>query len=73
MHGAGPVRAQPYLGGGLLSGDVEHRAGRRDQCARLEQQRGLADAGLAGEQQDRAGDQAPAEDPVQFVKAGRAG
>ena len=59
VDAAGAVGAQPDLGGGLLAGDVEGAALVARGLGRdLEQQRALADAGLAG-QQDR-GARAPA-------------
>ena len=70
---ADPVGPQPDLGGGLLAGDVQHPARPRGQRPGLQQQRGLADAGLAGQQHDRAGHQAAAEHPVELVHAGRPG
>ena len=73
VHGADPVGAQPDLAGRLLAGHVQHRARLRGLRARLQQQGGLADAGLAGQQQDRPGHQAAAEHPVQLAEAGRAG
>ena len=67
VDAAGAVGAQPHLGGGLLAGDVERAAlvagGLR---GHLEQQRALADAGLAGEQDRRARHQAAAEHPVEL-------
>jgi hypothetical protein len=51
---ADPVRPGAHLGGGLLPGDVQHRARLSDQRARLEQQGRLAHPGLARQQQDRA-------------------
>ena len=70
VDAAGAVGAQPHLGGRLLAGDVERAAlvagGLRGD---LEQQRGLADAGLAGEQDRRAGHQAAAEHPVELGHA----
>ena len=70
VHAAGAVGAQPHLGRGLLAGDVERAAlvagGLRGD---LEQQRALADAGLAGEQDRGAGHQAAAEHPVELGHA----
>ena len=70
VDAAGAVGAQPHLGGRLLAGDVERAAlvagGLRGD---LEQQRALADAGLAGEQDRRAGHQAAAEHPVELGHA----
>ena len=70
VHAAGAVGAQPDLGGGLLAGDVEGAALVARGLGRdLEQQRALADAGLAGEQDRRAGHQAAAEHPVELGHA----
>ena len=74
VDAAGAVGAQPHLGGRLLAGDVERAALvagglRRD----LEQQRALADAGLAREQDRGAGHQAAAEHPVELGHAAGAG
>ena len=67
---AGPVGPQPHLGRGLLAGDVEHpQPGARRLGRDLQQQRGLADAGLAGEQHRRPGDHAAAEHPVELGDA----
>ena len=68
---ADAVGAQPHLGRRLLAGDVE-RAVRVAAQPRgdVEQQRRLADAGLAGEQHDGAGHQPAAEHPVELVDAG---
>ena len=67
VDAAGAVGAQPHLGGRLLAGDVEGAAlvagGLR---GHLEQQRALADAGLAGEQDGRAGHQPAAEHAVEL-------
>ena len=70
VDAAGAVGAQPHLGGRLLAGDVE-RAGAHPGGLRghLEQQRALADAGLAGEQDRRAGHQPAAEHPVELGHA----
>ena len=70
---AGALGAQAHLGGGLLGARVQHapagsRALRRD----LEQQRRLADAGLARQQDRRAGHDAAAEHAVELADAGGA-
>ncbi len=71
MQGADPLGAQPHLPGGLLTGDHEGRpVGGRDPVGDLEQQGGLADAGLPGHQQDRTGHQAAAEDAVELLDPG---
>ena len=69
---------EPHLGGGLLAGDVEDAAlacspERAVWAGDLEQQGGLADAGLAGEQDDGAGHQAAAEDAVELGDPAGAG
>ena len=70
VDAAGAVGAQPDLGGGLLAGDVEGAVlVARGLGGDLEQQRALADAGLAGEQDRRAGHQAAAEHPVELGHA----
>ena len=64
---AGAVGAQPDLGGRLLAGDVEGAALVAGGLGGdLEQQRALADAGLAGEQDRGARDQPAAEHPVEL-------
>ncbi|CAM5256260.1 hypothetical protein SFUMM280S_05608 [Streptomyces fumanus] len=74
VQGADPVGAQPDLAGRLLARDVQgavllaRRLG-----GHVQQQRGLADAGLAREQHHRAGHQSAAEHPVQLGHAGGAG
>ena len=75
MQGADPLGAQPHLAGRLLAGDHQRRVlgGRRPLLGHVEQQGGLADAGLAGEQHHRAGHQAAAEHPVELGDAGRPG
>ena len=70
VHAAGAVGAQPHLGGRLLAGDVEGAAlVARGLGGHLEQQRALADAGLAGEQDRGAGHQPAAEHPVELGHA----
>ena len=55
---------------GFLARAVEHRPGRaRHVRRRLQQQRRLADAGLAAEQHERSGDDAAAEHAIEFVDA----
>ena len=67
-----------HLRGGLLTADVEHpalavlaRAG--GPGGDVEQQGGLADAGLAGHEHDGAGHDAAAEHPVELRHPGGAG
>ena len=67
VDAAGAVGAQPDLGGRLLAGDVEGAALVAGGLGgHLEQQRALADAGLAGEQDRGAGHQPAAEHPVEL-------
>jgi hypothetical protein len=68
-----PVRAQAHLLRRLLAGDVEHRLARRHRGGGLQQQRRLADAGIAADQHHRARHQAAAEHPVQLDAARRGG
>ena len=71
---ADALGAQPHLAGGLLAGDVEHRAALLGGAGRdVEQQRRLADARLAGQQDDGARDEPAAEHPVELLDAGRPG
>ena len=70
---AGALGAQPHLRRGLLGARVQHappaaRALRRD----LEQQRRLADAGLAAQQDGGAGHDAAAEHAVELADPARA-
>ena len=65
------LRAQRYLLGRFFAGDVEARARLADQCQRLQQQRRLADARIAAEQDHRAVDRSTAEHAVEFGDAGR--
>ena len=70
VDAAGAVGPQPHLGGGLLPGDVERAQPRPGGLGGdLEQQGGLADPGLAGEEHGSAGDQAAAEDAVELGHA----
>ena len=77
VQGADALGPQPHLAGRLLAADDQGRAGVGRAGGPLlgdvEQQGGLADAGLAGEQHHRAGHQAAAEHPVELGHAGRAG
>ena len=66
---AQPLGAQAHLRHGLLAGDVDDAvAGARQRCGGLDQQRRLADAGIARHQQHRAAHQAAAGDAVEFGK-----
>ena len=57
---------------GLLGADVEHAHARRPPPrGDLEQERRLADAGLTGQQDRRAGHDAAAEHAVELADAGR--
>ena len=56
---------------GFFARGIEHRADRlREVRGRLQQQRGLADAGLAAEQDQRAGNDAAAEHAIELADAG---
>ena len=68
-----PVGAQADLGGGLLTGDVQRRdAGARGPGGDVEQEGGLADARLTGEQDHASGDEPATQDAVELVDAGAA-
>src|SRR5262249_48453120 len=54
----------------FLAGDVEHLHLRAQRIHRLQQQRRLADARVAADQHDAAGDDAAAEHAVQLLEAG---
>ena len=57
---------------GLFTGAVKHRTGRlREVRRRLQQQRGLADAWLAADQDQRAGHDAAAQHAVELADPGR--
>ena len=75
---ADAFRAPAHLGRRLLARHVEDGAASA-RCRRarglgghVQQQRGLAHAGLTGQEDHRAGDDAAAEDPVQLAHARRA-
>ena len=65
------LRAQRDLIGGFLAGDVQSPARNADRGHGLQQQRRLADAGIASEQDHATGNKATAKDPVEFLDAGR--
>ena len=65
------VGPQLDLVGALLSGGVQHGLVFSERLADLQQDGRLADAGVAGQQDDRAFDDAAAEDPVKLGKAGQ--
>ena len=70
-HRLDPLGPHPHLGRRLLAADVEHglaAAGRAG--GDVEQQRGLADARLAGDEDHGAGHEAAAEDAVELADAG---
>ena len=73
VQGTEPLGPQAYLAGGLLARDDQGRAARPGGplLGDVEQQGGLADAGLAGQEDDRPGDQSATEYPVQLAHAGR--
>ena len=69
---AEPLTSRLDLVLGLFAGAVEHGAEVvRKVCRRLQQQRGLADAGLAADQDQRSRNDAAAEHAVELVDAGR--
>src|SRR5690606_8019798 len=69
-EGAEPLGPALDLLGGLLGGDVQAAVARPGQPGqRLEQQRGLADAGLAAEERDRAGHDPALEDAIELAHA----
>ncbi len=64
-----PSGSEPNLGRGLLARRVEHRGfgARRERGGYLEQQRRLADAGLAAYEDDRTRNEAAAKDAVDLA------
>ena len=69
---AEPLGPEPHLGGRLLAREIERAPSRRGEGRReLQQQRRLADAGLAADQQCRARHDAAAGDAVELRHAGR--
>ena len=69
---AEPRRAELHLCGRLLAGDEERPAPRgRDRAERREEQRRLADARLAADQDEAGGNEPAAEDAVELRHAGR--
>ena len=70
IGGAEPLGAQPYLRDGLLAGDIDDIVAlARKRRSRLHEQRRLADAWIAADEQCRAAYDAAAGDPVQFGDA----
>ena len=65
-----PLGAQRDLLDRLLAGDVERLSRRADRCHRLQQQRRLADARVAAQQDHAAGNEASAQHPVELLDAG---
>ncbi len=65
-----PARAQRDLFGGLFARHVQHVGGFGQRGQRLQEQRRLADAGIAADQHHGAGHQAAAEHAIEFVQAG---
>ena len=71
---AGALGPQPHLRRRLLAGDVERRVAPAGGLGGQRQaQRALADAGLAGQQDDGTGDEAAAEDAVELARCRWAG
>ena len=66
---ADALRAQTHLGGRLLAGHEQRRRALRDRRERHGQQRRLADARLAAEQDERARHDAAAEHAVELAEA----
>ncbi len=63
-------RAERHLPHGLLAGRVQDWLVPAQRVGGLQQQRRLADAGIAAEQHDRAGHEAATEHPVEFPDTG---
>ena len=69
---AEPLGAEPDLGDRLLARDVDDRlAGLRERAGGLQEQRRLADARIAADEERRAAHEAAAGDPVELGDAGR--
>ena len=76
-QGVGPegetLRTQAHLGHRLLAARVDHRARGGHTSRDLQEERGLADAGISPQQDHRPRDDAAAQDPVQLrLAAGKA-
>ena len=65
-----PVGAQPQLVDRLLTGDIDRGQGLRQGGGDLQQQGRFADAGVATDQECRAGDHAAAGNAVEFLDPG---
>ena len=70
VQGPQPLGPEADLLARLLGADVQHRAVGGEAGQHPQQQGRLADAGLAGQQHHRPGDQAAAEDAVELLDAG---
>lgn len=71
-HGVDALGTQPDLRGGLLPGDIEDGTPSPSRARRdIEEQGGLADAGLARDEHHPAGHEPAAQHPVQLGQAGR--
>ena len=68
---AEPARALGHLAHGFLAGRVQHGLVAGERRGALQQQRRLADAGLAADQRHRARDEAAAQHAVELREAGR--
>ena len=68
---AQPLRAHRDLLDGFFPGDVQRALCAADRGHRLQQQRRLADARVAAEQDHRPGYQAAAEHAIEFLDPGR--
>ena len=73
MHRAGAFPAQPDLSGRFLPGHDQRRAAASSGVppGHVEQQGRLADTRLAGQEDNRSGDQPAAQHPVELTDAGR--
>ena len=72
LEDAEALGPQPHLLGRFLSGDEQAARPRAGQLPQhLHHQGGLSDAGLPGDQGDRAGDEAAGEHPVELVQPRR--
>src|SRR5207244_800982 len=68
---AEPVRAQLHLSDGLLAGDEQTPSSRAHSGQGAEEQRRLADAGLAADEHERGGHETAAEHAVELGDTGR--
>ena len=71
LGAAEPRGAQLHLRGRLLAGDEQRPPAPRDRAERAQEERRLADAGLAADEDERRGHEAAAEHAVELGDAGR--